>query len=170
MILHAGECDGVLCLWGETAGEGCRTNARTKAGHHPFGASIKEISRSLSRLKLKLKPRRTPSAVTAWLPTDDAGPVLSSDAAGRQPSRNLAVAPWTVQVIRLSPVEAVDILCEVMGKRALDSGATVGADLAYWADALRFAGFQVARQQFSSGSGGRRGRVRGGLDPHLHGW
>ena len=148
MILHAGECDGVLCLWGETAGEGRHTNARTEAGHHPFGASIKEISRSLSGLKLKLKPRRTPSAVTAWLPTDDAGPVLSSDAAGLQPSTSLAVAPWTVQVIRLSPVEAVDLLCEVMGKRTLDSGATVGADLAYWAEVLRFAGFQVARQQF----------------------
>ena len=150
VILHAGEYDGALYLWGETDQKGHNTGvqAEGEAGAHPLGASIKEMSESLRGLKLRLKSKKSSSRMAAWLPTADAGPVLSSDAAGRQSGENLMVAPWTIPVIRLPPMEAVDLLCAVMGKRTLDSGAAVGADLAYWVDVLRFAGFQVARQQF----------------------
>lgn len=151
MILHAGECDGALCLWGEeTAAEYRRTNVYAEDGArlHPFGASIEELSRSLKGLKLKLKPKTSSSLVTAWLPTADYGPVLSKDAAGLPSGTNPVLAPWAVPAVRLSPMNTVDLLCSLMGRQTLDSGAVVGADLAYWVDVLRFVGFQVARQQF----------------------
>ena len=145
-ILHLGDCDGTLCLWGETSGGGRRAGGHTEGARPlPSGASTGELSRSLRGAGLALEPGS--SSVTAWLPTADSGPVLSGGAAGLPPGTGLAVAPWSVPAIRLSPKEAVDLLCAAMGKRTVGVG-TVGPDLAYWVDVLRFAGFQVARQQF----------------------
>ena len=46
---------------------------------------------------------------------------------------------------------AVELLCASIGKRTLAAGVIVGADLAYWVEALRLAGSMVARQQFLPG-------------------
>ena len=147
VILHVGDCDGTLYLWGETAGGDRRAGGHTGEGIRPLpsGAGTRELSKSLRGAGLALKPGS--SSVTVWLPTTDSGPVLSGDAAGLPPGTDLAVAPWSVPAIRLPPKEAVDLLCAAMGKRTVGAGAA-GPDLAYWADVLRFAGFQVARQQF----------------------
>ena len=142
-----GDCDGTLCLWGETDGDGRRAggHAGEGAGPLPSAASTRELSKSLRGAGLKLKPGSL--SVTAWLPTADSGPILSGDVDKLPPGTGVAVAPWSVPAIPLPPREAVDLLCAAMGKRTVGSGA-VGPDLAYWADVLRLAGFQVARQQF----------------------
>lgn len=125
-------------------------NKQTKGGirPHPLGASIGGLSRSLKGTNLKIRPRVSSSLVKIWLPTINNNPIPSSDAGLAPPEANLTVAPWSVQAIRLSLGTTVDVLCAVMGKKTLDSGTVVGADLVYWTDVLRFAGLHVARQQF----------------------
>jgi SNF2 family DNA or RNA helicase len=44
--------------------------------------------------------------------------------------------------------EAVNLLCACLGKKVLAPGVIIGDDLAFWAEALRFAGSLVARQQY----------------------
>ena len=91
--------------------------------------------------------------MTAWLPTRGDSPVPSS-ALIAEPPRSRAkakLAPWTVAAYLLSTAKAVELLCASIGKRTLAAGVIVGADLAYWAEVLRFAGSMVARQQFLPG-------------------
>ena len=145
ITLHAGDCDGTPYLWGEATREGRRALPQGDGARpHPFGASTRDLNAELRGTGLKFKSRM--SSVTAWLPTGAAGPVPSGAAAGTS-SEVLSVAPWSVPARPLTVREFVDLLCVVMGKRTVGPAA-VGADLAYWAEALRLAGFQVARQQF----------------------
>ena len=44
--------------------------------------------------------------------------------------------------------ETVDLLCFCLQTRTLAQGLVIGDDLAYWAEALRFAGSMVARQRY----------------------
>lgn len=148
ITLHVGDCDRRLYLWGEIAEANGRapklSGNRTQS--HPFGANVRDLNSVLRSAGLKLKHKA--SEVTVWLPTGDAGPIPSVDAAGIQNGHVLKVVPWLVTARRLDLGEFVDLLCVVMGKQTMVSGAVVGTDLTYWADVLRFAGFQVARQQF----------------------
>ena len=148
ITLHVGDCDGLLYLWGEVSGADGHAPKLSDDGAqpHPFGASVRDMNSALRGARLKLKYGA--SDVTVWLPTGDAGPVSSVDAVDIQNGHILKVVPWSVTARRLRPQEFVDLLCVVMGKQTIDSGATVGSDLTYWTDILRFAGFQVARQQF----------------------
>ena len=59
--------------------------------------------------------------------------------------------PWLISTLGLSPGRAIGLLCACVGKQTLAPGIVVGADLAYWATAMRFAGAMVARQQFLPG-------------------
>lgn len=148
ITLHVGDCDGLPYLWGETTDLNRRAPELSGDGapSHPIGANVRDMNSALRGAGLKLKYKA--SEVTVWLPTGDAGPVTSVDAADMQNGHVLKVAPWSVTARQLYPWEFVDLLCVVMGKQTVASGAVVGSDLAYWTDVLRFAGFQVARQQF----------------------
>ena len=64
------------------------------------------------------------------------------------PTGETVLAPWTITALRLSRSLAVELLCVCADRRTLASGVVVGADLAFWATALRFAGALVAGQQF----------------------
>ena len=161
ITLHAGESNGALVLWGEASGDdGVRSTSRrrgTKAPYaspYPFAASADGLAGALEETWLGLKPAASPAChVTAWLPTRGDSPVPSSTLIAELPgSRAKArLAPWTVVAYRLSTAEAVELLCASIGKRTLAAGVIVGADLAYWAEALRLAGSMVARQQFLPG-------------------
>ena len=161
ITLHAGESNGALVLWGEASGnDGVRSTSRrrgTKAPYvspYPFAASADGLAGALEEIWLGLKPAASPAChVTAWLPTRGDSPVPSSTLIAELPgSRAKArLAPWTVAAYRLSTAEAVELLCASIGKRTLAAGVIVGADLAYWAEALRLAGSMVARQQFLPG-------------------
>ena len=161
ITLHAGESNGALVLWGEASGDdGVRSTSRrrgTKAPYaslHPFAASTGELTEALRKMLLGLKPASSRAChVTAWLPTRGDSPVPSS-ALIAEPPRSRAkakLAPWTVAAYLLSTAKAVELLCASIGKRTLAAGVIVGADLAYWAEVLRFAGSMVARQQFLPG-------------------
>ena len=161
ITLHAGESNGALVLWGEASRDDVRPTSRrrrrTKVPHtspHPFGAGTNELAEALEETALGFKPAASRACrVTAWLPTRGDSPVPSSTLIAEPPrSRAKAkLAPWAVEAYRLSTAEAVDLLCASMGKRALAAGVIVGADLAYWAEVLGFAGSMVARQQFLPG-------------------
>ncbi len=162
IILHAGESNGALVLWGEVSREARvrptsrrrRTTKDPYASPHPYAASARDLAEALKKAALGPKPaaKRT-CHVTAWLPTKGNSPVPSSPLIAEPPrSRAKAkIAPWTVTAYRLSTAEAVELLCASMGRRTLAAGVIVGSDLAYWAEALRFAGSMVARQQFLPG-------------------
>ena len=171
IILHAGESNGALVLWGEASRDdgvrpASRRRRRTKgpyASPHPFAASARDLAEALKQTALGPRPaaKRT-RRVTAWLPTKGDSPIPSSPLIA-EPPRSRAktkIAAWTVAAYRLPAEEAVELLFASMGSRTLAAGVIVGSDLAYWAEALRFAGSIVARQQFlpglTTGSGARR--------------
>ena len=173
IVLHAGEYSGALVLWGEVSGDGHagpvppRQRAKaSRARSYPFGASTEELAHAVERAALGFKPvARRACSVAVWLPTRGTSPVPSSDIIAEMPaSRAKAkVAPWAVTTHQLSTKEAVDLLCASMGRRTVAAGVLVGADLAYWADALRFAGSMVARQQFLPD-------LTAGADQHRAAW
>ena len=139
MIIHVGDCNGVPHLWGETTPDGHHTTGEPP--HHPFDANSRELNQTLRSAGLKIKSSAT--NVTAWLPTTDAGPV-PSDHTDIQDAR---VSPWRITARALDPREFVDVLCTTMGRQNIGN-TRIGPDTTYWTDVLRFAGFQVARQQF----------------------
>jgi SNF2 family DNA or RNA helicase len=61
------------------------------------------------------------------------------------------VAPWPVTVLPLEMTQSIHILSACADKRVVRPGLLVGADLAYWAAALRFAAGLVMRGQFLPG-------------------
>lgn len=77
------------------AGEADHANGQAEGGikHHPFGASIRELSRSLRGTNLKLKPKESSSLVTVWLPTINTNPIPSSDTASLPPEPGPVVTP-----------------------------------------------------------------------------
>ena len=179
IILHAGECEGSLFLWGEAPENGKNSvpdkasagrpksrmplantishsavSGRASANFpkmYPFGASSRKLSRALKDAvpDFALAADRKCDMI-AWLPTAKSGPVSSSDilADAPAPGARTKLEPWTIPAYKLSMQQAVDLLCESADKRTLGEGVLVGADLAYWADAMRLAGSMVARQQF----------------------
>ncbi len=176
IILHAGECNGTLVLWGEEPKEGGGTSPvprqqRTKpavAIPYPFGASAKELAEALKRTALGLKPAGSGTCqVAAWLPTRGQSPVPSSPIIA-EPPRSRAkerLAPWGISGYRFSPAEAVELLGASAGRRTLAEGVVIGADLAYWAEALRFAASMVAQQQFLPGLTAAADGHRAAWDP-----
>ncbi len=162
IILHAGESQGALVLWGEVSRDGGgRPGSRRRrgktapdAGSHPFGASANGLTGALREAAVGIKPAaRRVSRVEVWLPTRGDSPVPSSGLVAEPPNprAKARLAAWSVAGYRLSAEEAVDLLCASRGRRTLAAGVVVGSDLAYWAEALRFAGSLVARQQFLPG-------------------
>ena len=176
IILHAGESDGTLVLWGETSTDArvrptSRRRRRSRgasASPHPFAASAGELAEALKELTLYSKPAAKRAChVTAWLPTKGNSPIPSSSLIA-EPSKSRAktkLAAWAVPAYRLSAEEAVELLCASAGRRTLAAGVIVGPDLAYWAEALRFAGSMVARQQYLPGLTADRDEFRATWDP-----
>ena len=158
IILHAGQYDGNLTLWGEVSWEGHVNSVsqppRKKTSHadlHPFAAGIDDLLGALEEAVPGFKHgAKWICSMAAWLPTKKTSPVPSNDIIYDLPkSRTKAkIVPWAVAGYRLSTEDAVNLLCVLMGKHIVAPGVLVGADLAYWADALRLAGSMVTRQQF----------------------
>ena len=171
IILHAGQYDGNLALWGEVSWEGhvdsVSQSPRKKTSRavlHPFAAGIDDLLGALKEAVPGFKHgTKWICSMAAWLPTIRTGPVPSSDIIYDLPkSRTKAkIVPWAVAGYMLSAEDAVNLLCVLMGRRVVAPGVLVGADLAYWADALRLAGSMVTRQQFlpdmTAGSNSYRG-------------
>ena len=77
----------------------------------------------------------------------------------------VALVPWTVRALLLVPGEAIELLCACVGRQTLAPGVVVGRDLAFWAQALRFGGALVARQQYLPALKAQGGRYRACWEP-----
>lgn len=140
IVLHAGEIDGLLALWGETAGMPSR--APRGSDRHPASAGWDAIRDALRSGGIRIDYDHAMTG--AWLPSTAAGPLPSDMQAG--PRTKVTLKRWRVQAAWLSPADASRVLSAVRGSDEL-AGMAVGTDLAYWADVHRFASSIVARQQ-----------------------
>ena len=180
ITLHAGESDGALVLWGEASRDDGVNAASPRrrgmkdayASPHPFAAGVSDLAQALEQTALApMRAAIRACRVTAWLPTKAGNPVPSSGLIA-EPSASrakTAIAPWTVPAYRLSTAQSLELLLASTGKRTLAAGVVVGSDLTYWAEALRFAGAIVARQQFLPGLGDEADKPRAVWEPIVTG-
>jgi SNF2 family DNA or RNA helicase len=159
LILHAGIKEGQLLLWGEAPPDvppvlTKRSRGKAKVPRPPRSPYDPGPQR-LSAALCDALPGWSPDSSLAefgvlWLPTLKDQPIASSSLIAEPAEREAAaeLKPWTVAAFRLTAERAIDLLCACMGKETLATGVIVGKTLAFWATALRFAGAEVAREQF----------------------
>jgi hypothetical protein len=128
LVLHLAVDGDGFALWGET-------EARRTA----FSALAEALDRA--GVSLGGKQRR----MTAWLPSVDKHPVPSSPMLGEITDKTATITPWTVDALSIDTAAAMDLLADAVGKRLLAPGVLVGADLAFFATAMRFAAVLVTR-------------------------
>src|SRR5207244_2736681 len=98
----------------------------------PHDAGAERLTTVLGEAVADLALKRTSAEpATAWLPTRDGKPLASSPliAEPAEPGAAAELAPWTVTALRLSPGQAVDLLCACVGKETLAPGVVVGKPL-----------------------------------------
>ena len=135
IILHAGQYDGHLALWGEVSWEGhvdfVSQSPRKKTSRavlHPFAAGIDDLLGALKEAVPGFKHgTKWICSMAAWLPTIRTGPVPSSDIIYDLPkSRTKAkIVPWAVAGYMLSAgvvARVVGSACRrrscILGRRA----------------------------------------------------
>ena len=155
IILHAGQVGGRLLLWGEAPPEAPlaaprrgRKSKSVGATPYPFDAGPSALCAAIASSLPEVGTPEVEQAV-AWLPAVAGRPIASSSLIAEPPDATKAeLAPWTVTVLRLASLRAVELLGACAGRETLSPGVIVGPALAYWAAALRFAAALVAREQF----------------------
>ena len=140
IVLHAGELDGSLALWGELSDAPAKKAPR---GAHPFSADWQEIRDALAEHGMDV--RRSHSVAGIWLPSVRGAPVPSGQALAG-PHKRAGLRRWDVEAAWLSPGDAAQLLAAARGGGPV-AGMAAGPDLAYWSDALRLAASMVARQR-----------------------
>jgi hypothetical protein len=98
-------------------------------------------------------PKGKTESKIIWLPTLEGKPSLSSPLIAELPDREeqvkkAVIRPWMITVLPLPMEKAVEFLGLCIGKSTLGPGLIIGKDLAFWSQALRFAGALLARQKF----------------------
>jgi SNF2 family DNA or RNA helicase len=146
LALHAGFRMRSLIVWAESSEDGNRR--QSKRGVHPFEAGAAQLAEALHALGAKDSADFTNAEV--WLPSAGkrplpSNPVIAESAGGE---RGVKLAKWRVTTAALAPGNALDLLCNCAGRDLLAPGILAGADLLYWAAAMRFAAALVARHQF----------------------
>ncbi len=154
LFIHGTFAGEQFLLWGESAPERAvvppkrrgRQPKKVAPPHYPFDSGADALARALAEVGMA-----TPDPLTAEmvlrLPAVDGRPVASSPLVEEPPRSNggPTIAPWTASALRLPAGTAVEVLCGCVGKRTLGPGIFVTADLAFWVQALRYAGALVAR-------------------------
>ncbi len=139
IVLHAAWLAEEIVVWGETD-----VRRRTRKLVSPFDAGHKVLTEVLN---LSAPAREA----VAWLPAIDGHPLPSSPliAVDPTPKGDPVLASWRVSVV---PANQVLLLTcrskDLAGEKVLEPGVVIGDDLFFWAEALRFAGSLVTRQQF----------------------
>ncbi|MBM3335962.1 SNF2 helicase-associated domain-containing protein, partial [Candidatus Sumerlaeota bacterium] len=178
IVLHAGFHAGQLVLWAEmTPAETTGARARRVRKAKPLAAKrywcdggSEGMIRALKETQVGFKPAPV-RAMLIWLPTRGEQAIPSSPLIA-EPSQSPAhsvIAPWLLEAYPLSTEQAVQLLCACVGRRTLAAGVVVGEDLAYWTEALRFAGSVVARQRYLPHLTTDGKRYRAQWEPHLTG-
>ena len=159
IILHAGLEDGRLLLWGETppaALTKTATRGRKPKSPPPRPFPFDPGAQQLADAVADVLPdaAKSPSAAEQrilWLPSVQDRPVASSALVAEPPEPGAAavLAPWRATVLPLEPGAGHRCAAGACADReTLAPGVVVGATLAFWARALRFAGALAAREQF----------------------
>jgi SNF2 family DNA or RNA helicase len=163
IILHAGIRRERLLLWGEQPAEETVAPARRRgrpatkarrASPLPYAAGADALSAALAAASLDSAVNQAPAETAiVWLPTAEGRPLASSPMIAEPPgsSAQATLFPWEVTALPLPTAQAIELLCSCVGRETLSQGVVVGADLAFWAQAMRFAGSIVARQSFLPG-------------------
>ena len=177
VVLHLAWLDGEIVLWGESPREGNGLRPAAPWGRkqaekiaiapYPYGAAPEAIAAALRDSGVALEASDARRKAVAWLPTKGVLPIASSPLVAEAPQSKAGVvhAPWSVEGIALTPGQAVDLLCRCGESPTLAPGVLVGRDMAFWAQALRFAGALVARQQYLPGIEKRNGGYRACWEP-----
>ncbi|MCC8998349.1 MAG: hypothetical protein LM522_02435, partial [Candidatus Contendobacter sp.] len=151
LILHAAFYEGSLRLWGELApGDEAPTPIRRTANGYPYRAEIAELKAGLAQAGLTLQAdKQTVDESVIWLPTQGEAPLPSSPLIADVPKsrKAIALAPWQLPALALTPADAIDLLAAVREHPALTPGVAASDELHYWGKALRLAGALVYRQQ-----------------------
>ena len=163
IILHAGIVRGRLLLWGEQPAEETAAPARRRGRHAtkarlalplPYAAGADALSAALAVAAFDSGvSQASAETVVVWLPTVEGRPFASSPMIAEPPGpdEHATVAPWEVTALSLPTGRVIELLCYCAGRETLSQGVIVGADLAFRAQIVRFAGSIVARQLFSPG-------------------
>jgi len=147
IILHAAWSGDSLLFWAESSEEKIppsRARPRSSTPKANFSASAKTLVTLAG--ELAISGTAAPRTVTAWLPSNEAGPVAAADSTDAE-----RLAPWTVAALPLNLSGSLYLLAACADKRVVRPGLIIGADLAYWAAALRLAAGLVMRGQFLPG-------------------
>lgn len=161
IILHATFFNNQLHLWGEASigelpdGRGMKRQAasaaKAKAGSFVYDAGpdrlIAALDEIVSGTKISVSDLEK---ATIWLPAVNGQPCASSTLIAELPEagRKPVIAAWTLWTLPLRTSESIDLLCRVIDRGTLAQGIIAGSSLTYWAEALRYAGALVSRQQF----------------------
>ena len=144
-------------LWAEQSpDELCPEGTGDPAGNeHPYCADHGELVNVLASAVPGFRVDSGDAvSATAWLPSRGGSPIPSS-ALVADSSRSRArprLMPWSIPAYRVSPADAIPIFQAGKGQGMLTTGVSVGVDLAYWSQAVRFGAALVARQQFLPGT------------------
>ncbi len=142
IVLHAAFEDSLL-IWAESS------KRRKGSLVASFDAGAASLVETVVELGVQVSKRHAHEAV-AWLPSTESGPMASAALLDDDtvPADSGPIAPWIVTAIPLDLSRAVHLLAACAGKRLLRPGLVAGADITYWAAALRFAAGLVMRGQF----------------------
>ena len=151
IIIHAGEIDGALFLWGEMSLEEASARPKRPGRSHAFAADPDLLVDALMLATEKYKlAQENLAQVAVWLPSRGRNPLPSSRILGEPKASRakLRIAKWDITAYRLSQEDSIHFLSACIGQRILGTGVILGDDLERWGEALRLAGSIVSRQQF----------------------
>ena len=141
LILHAGFVGDALLVWGESSVPASR---RLRKYVSPYDAGRKFLAAALGA-------GGRARDIVAWLPTVNDRPVASSPLISAEAATADGCGLWPWMVTATPADHTLLATCaakELAGENVLAPGVAIGADLFYWAGALRFAAGLVVRQQY----------------------
>jgi SNF2 family DNA or RNA helicase len=150
---------GRFLLWGETPAETApkvrrrsRRSSNPEIQPLPFGAAGEALAAAVANF-VPAGSLAFAQDHTVWLPTVADQPVASTALVAEPPTakETPTLRGWRVTAMPLLFGQAVALLCACRDKETLAPGVVVGKSLAYWTEALRWAGSLVAREQFLPG-------------------
>ncbi len=184
IVLHAGVLENTFYLWGESpqppeglSARGRRSpknskNAGRSLKFYAYDAGAPGLRSALQEAGFRFRAnKKSAGSLILWLPASGTQPVPSSPliADPPDPKGKMTLLPWRVSTLPLGAGEALEFLCACMGKQTLSPGVVVGKDLAFWAQALRFAASLVTRQQVLPGLAEEAGTYSARWKPVIQG-
>ena len=87
-----------------------------------------------------------------WLPSDDNGPIPSSERIGARKGRKARhLAPWAISTLSLEPRDLTTLIAGYARLRPVWPEGWLGADLEFWRSVWQVDGAMVVRQQYLPG-------------------